>query len=459
MLHTMGHILPAANVTCNEGWMLIGGKCLLFLHSPHSSTPFKQAQSTCKVEASQLLSIVQIPSPKKSKLKIPAAALEYESRLTNLILRQRAEDFALKITGIPFIYDTNPPELSHIQSLIEMLPSMKVAKPFVLPFVEIWSATCWVLESGYYQSMSDDNSENIKNQSDYININWGLKAIDCNKGIDFTTFVCEKPPFMLTIACLPDHFTCDDNTCILSLYVCDDVSDCLNGEDENGCPESNYTTAYLLDININHDSKISCARIQNQTTDQEVITYTDVHSVCDGLHICDIIDEELCSYRNIGQINIPPSQSLNLENVMPIGDKNIGDDVAKLIYLDKQGNTIQLYKWDAMLKSSQDIFDILAIDERLHTHLDLFQLPCRNMDEYYSIYEYCIIHSAYPCIYGAYSDICRPVVCSGMFKCREYACIRLSSVCDGHADCPLAEDEHNCFNISCPIFLVHVWVI
>ena len=36
------------------------------------------------------------------------------------------------------------------------------------------------------------------------------------------------------IACIAgQHFTCDDRTCILSTYICDDVTDCLDKSDEN----------------------------------------------------------------------------------------------------------------------------------------------------------------------------------------------------------------------------------
>ena len=83
--------------------------------------------------------------------------------------------------------------------------------------------------------------------------------------------------------------------------------------------------------------------------------------------------------------------------------------------------------------------------------LDSFVLHCEESMTFYTVYDYCIIHDKYPCVYGKYSQMCRSFLCVGMFKCREYGCIRLSSMCDGHVDCLSAEDL-----ITVPTFLVKV---
>ena len=88
----------------------------------------------------------------------------------------------------------------------------------------------------------------------------------------------------------------------------------------------------------------------------------------------------------------------------------------------------------------------LSLLDELSTHM----LPCEEIRTEHTVFDYCIIHNKYPCVYGKHSQICRPVICVGMIKCREYGCIRLSSMCDGHVDCPSAEDEDNCANIFCP---------
>ena len=109
----------------------------------------------------------------------------------------------------------------------------------MFPFFEISSETCWILQLGYLQSMSQHKSKDLHLKSE---VYWCLKAIeyDVELKLDYMnleTFVCERSPFAFNSTCVEGHFTCDHNTCILSVYVCDDVSDCLKGEDEYNCPE------------------------------------------------------------------------------------------------------------------------------------------------------------------------------------------------------------------------------
>ena len=54
------------------------------------------------------------------------------------------------------------------------------------------------------------------------------------------------------------------------------------------------------------------------------------------------------------------------------------------------------------------------------------------------------------CAFQQRSQLCKHIACPGMFKCREYYCLLMSSVCDGQIDCLNGDDEEYCSNTSCP---------
>ena len=58
-----------------------------------------------------------------------------------------------------------------------------------------------------------------------------------------------------------------------------------------------------------------------------------------------------------------------------------------------------------------------------------------------------------PCDHGFTQKICGDILCPGMFKCKDYLCIHLSTVCDGQPDCLHGDDEKFCTSLVCPGFL------
>ena len=47
------------------------------------------------------------------------------------------------------------------------------------------------------------------------------------------------------------------------------------------------------------------------------------------------------------------------------------------------------------------------------------------------------------------SEICKDIICPGMFKCKNYYCIAMSAVCDEQPDCLYGEDESFCVDFIC----------
>ena len=443
---------PSRNLTCPKGWLFIDFKCFKFIkHNYANEASWPNAHYTCQREGGRLLSVRQIPQPKKVELHISefARMLQSYSSDFNAYRYYTAEEWTIILAGVPFKYDSNPFEISHIFRLLRMLSSMTTRKPLILPFFEISTETCWTLELGHLQYMSQQRSDDMHFNDQIF---WGLKAIRCilSLEVDVTAFVCERLPIKYNTSCVVGHFSCEDKTCILSVYVCDDVIDCLNGEDEYRCPERNYTTQLLSHINKHSDSQIICLMNKNTT-----LIYAHVHSLCDGMHTCTIVNEDLCSYRETKPIYKSLRYLLNTDQDVNLKDDSfIIKEAAYVVWNDPLGETLKLAKRDPASSSlsrnrRKDSFRVLRESKNWRI-LDAFQLPCKEMTTSYTVYDYCIVYNKYPCVYGKYSQMCRPVVCVGMFKCREYGCIRLSSMCDGHGDCPSAEDEYNCANITCP---------
>ena len=217
-----------------------------------------------------------------------------------------------------------------------------------------------------------------------------------------------------------------------------------------GCPERNYTTQLLSHINMHLDSQILCLINKNNT-----LIYTHVHSLCDGMQTCIIVNEDLCSYRETKPIYKSSRYLLNTDQYVTSTIVQVNFvDAAMVAWHDPEDKTLKLAMRNPSSLSrnrKKNPFRVLKRSKNWRT-LDALMLPCKEMKTSYTVYDYCIVYNKFPCVglYGKYSQICRPVVCVGMFKCREYGCIRLSSMCDGHGDSPSAEDKYNCANITCP---------
>ena len=247
IIYPLGSNELSRNFTCPTGWLFIEMKCFKFIqHNLVEHVSCRHAQYTCENEGGRLLSIGTIPQPKRVELLISDTARMIHSFSFAFGLKRHftAEECAIMISDVPLKYDTKPLEISHILHLLEMLPFMSVQRPLVLPLFEISTETCFFLEHGYLQSMSQHKSDDIHFKR---KVYWGVKAIGCNFEIeDATTFVCERLPFKFNTNCAAGHFTCEDDTCILTVYVCDDVKDCRNGKDEYGCQKKQLYSIFFI---------------------------------------------------------------------------------------------------------------------------------------------------------------------------------------------------------------------
>ena len=448
---------------CSKPWLLIGEKCLKI--SQVNSMSFTEANSTCHNNGDILLSVTKIPSPKTIQTNL----LGLEDEINVLqgpdaipILGVRVPESTSNskpILGIPFVYDSPHKELSHIFPLLEMLPSIAKRKPLVLPFIETLSDHCWILELGVWQMIQAGKTQGPQEKQKY----WAIKPRVCDIEVQPTVFVCQRKPQTQNMTCLSTHFTCDDHTCILSVYICDNVSDCSNGEDERECPEHTHITS-VMDVGTLYSPAVPCKTIFDYSRKEEMIGYVKEHSLCDGVHECNIINEKVCKYNNVSAMSDShKSLFITRQPFTEFFQSDVARDafITRVHYNIIQTND-QIAKSNLSFKSldklkkfedlqRQALLVFFSFFERPNTtELSHMHLNCPRNKLSYAIYDYCVINDNYPCGYGSYDEVCNHIQCAGMFKCKASVCIRLSSMCDEHIDCPLAEDENNCSNISCP---------
>ena len=156
---------PSRNLTCPKGWLFIDFRYFKFIrHNHFKDASYINAHCTCQSEGGRLLSVRKIPHPKKVELQITEFARHMQSCSFEMggFSHYTAEEWTIIISGVPFKYDSNPSEISHIFHLLKILSSMTTSKPLILPFFEISTETCWTLELGYLQYMTQQRSDDMR---------------------------------------------------------------------------------------------------------------------------------------------------------------------------------------------------------------------------------------------------------------------------------------------------------
>ena len=141
-----------------------------------------------------------------------------------------------------------------------------------------------------------------------------MKQRLCAAPINVSSFICEKQPIVLNMTCGVYQPRCEDDSCILLVYLCAGVYDCLTKEDEAEYPLMTYNTDGIATINSDNTQMILCIKnnkVANITVGKELITYVPVHSLCDGGHVCNIVSEEHCTYKSMHYIDFSSYGNIN----------------------------------------------------------------------------------------------------------------------------------------------------
>ena len=226
----------------------------------------------------------------------------------------------------------------------------------------------------------------------------------CSVAFQMTAFVCEREPEKKNFTCKSGHFNCDDSTCILTIYVCDNVIDCLNGEDEAICEEKNSTTGSFLGSLSISSAMIPCTRSNNYFNNEELIAHVHAHSVCDGIHDCTIINEELCNYGVVQPIHITRNNILHINDVgrnyedLIINQQMLAsmlhytlNDVAKIINMNKSSSALNtLFKTGLLFLEKVELEGMKRNGYKNYTGemISNLTLPCPEQKSAYTIHEY-----------------------------------------------------------------------
>ena len=206
------------------------------------------------------------------------------------------------------------------------------------------------------------------------------------------------------------YFACDDDMLILSIYVCDTITDCPFGEDEMNCsiPCEYNNTKELTLIECLHfclPPNCTCAVLFFQCYIGGCVP---MHKICDEFSDCrDGSDEEFC-----------PTNQL-----------------------------IESYSTRNILSGREERSNC---SNPFHTtcHKGVYDICYAKRD--ICVYDRDDAGGVSFCPDGSHLEGCTEHECPNEFKCPKSYCVPLYRVCDGVRDCPRGDDEIRCEDRSCP---------
>ena len=406
--------LQNPHLGCEENWfgLVNDSKCYMMIRSP-SMLSFDAAVQSCSVMSSSLLNLTSHGQ---------AGTLEDSLRIARLIATMR-----LRKELLPGIVNfmSSRYALDHTHPLLSFI---KFSSEYQLTNIRILI-----------------NVNGNCARAEYLNFYFGgsrrWTAVYCGARTRPTdVFICEKPRLSHTaVMCNEEYYQCEDATCILLLYVCDSVDDCLGGEDETLCAPGVLQRAVFSFQNSSLYLPCFMYHFCNATFGS-LVPPLKLHTICDGLmsHVVMLDEEYLCLKRRVENINL--RQLIDNSKWTYKQDTKDMDDFNELFRLIKIQNTEDKAMYKPINQSAM--------------YIEEFKIACQKSKYYTKFSDICKIRaSGEQCRLAGRQRICPYMVCPGMFKCKSSYCIHMSLVCDGQIDCIYGEDEASCTNLSCPGFL------
>ena len=421
--------LNPRDVTCQDGWTQIKGsnKCQILLKTPTEKMSYLETQQICSVVGGSVFT-VNPAARNDPPTDMGKQVVGYLQR-TFLVKKNIAspQKYTDPATLLEFFFGQHIDQATIPSTLASILYAAENGDLVPLTFMVNISEMCGILTFSTLGTLFQKPSVNAPR--------WGIKYRRCSQKLaDVTAIICEKPLSNYSLACKKDYFQCADYMCILSIYVCDQVSDCFDGSDELMC--SNGTM-----WNITVANKIVIPGILTDSDNSKSDIYVPVYAICDGINMYNIIHhQEICVIKHPIHIDV-----LGMQNSKRFGMKNEYawnvDIVWDLYQSEMRLRTLPqtLNSWHNRPKETQSL------------KIEKYLVPCTWKGENIELEDRCKISVRKSvCDYGGLLYICKDIECPGMFKCDQYYCLHMSAVCDGHSDCQYGEDEKYCRNMTCP---------
>ncbi len=264
--------------------------------------------------------------------------------------------------------------------------------------------------------------------------------------------------------------------CILSHYICNGRADCPDASDETEC---NHVCSFSGNYDINPNCFISCTSPECVCNDLYFscalggcVSWS---RVCDGVSDCPHgEDEQQCYFSDMSNATQALFKAHNVpDNFLSImhGTEHTcinGPNISHVLVNDlvpdcPEQDDEETYYTCLKNGSRADFFS----DIKLCEESDATTCAKNYRGVCYLRYLYCIhetinspmfvIPSARTretCRNGAHLHKCELYTCPSHFKCPSAYCIPVYAVCNGIIDCPNGEDETNCQKLSCPVFIL-----
>ena len=411
------------NRTCSDmNWLLLRGSetCALVFDNDHSNISYLDSQYMCSLHNASLFNVNildrietnDIPTLLKSHLLNRLNDNAYMQRTVNNMS-------ALNIQDMLFgrrLHFTSP------QSMLPLILH-RVHKTInedaeSMSFFARYNNTCSLVE---YSKISLSYTSDERDA-------WGVKCRPCSKRINVSGVICVKPSEIKVIICQQFHFQCRDKTCILPIYKCDHVADCLDNSDENMCVYN------VSDTLIDQFVTMPCSSTSECSSGTESKKH--VHEICDGLYSNDTFlrEEDVCV-------------TYNHNIIIPITTKH---KTKYSMFSISNTKLLMLFWYERLYRSTCGQQNNVSSGQNNYSHVNDIILQGGLLKMNSKLNDYCTFNVKKPLSSPESLLICHVVLCPGMFKCHDQFCILLSSVCDDINNCRLGEDEMMCSLFTCP---------
>ena len=288
------------------------------------------------------------------------------------------------------------------------------------------------------------------------------------QNVTATSHICmiRKPD----LRCPSRSFQCTDLSCIPESKKCNNIKDCSQGEDEDGCE---HKSCDLLSVDCQKECiwpVCKCAAEYFQCASGGCVH---AGSVCDFEHNCpDASDELYC-----GELQCTVHQRIcadgkmcydvnkwfdGVEDCFDASDEQLQPEEDCPGYLCTDQSCIpSVWLNDGFpdcphAEDEEDFMLQKAIGNKEWPCDASDSLPCKgSVRKCYRLELHCVYDSdslgnIYPCRNAGHLADCESFDCDNMYKCPESYCVSFSRVCDGVTDCQDNSDENNCPMFSCP---------